>query len=111
MEYHRMMYITLITTQHYNTAYFDRTIENITTLSNPKPTVPNKICSMTAQIKKTIKFRIITMHGQTTESYHQHKDSPVQKLGHGPGPGNTGTEWNFISIPLIKTRKTMQKDV
>ena len=101
MEYHRMMYITLSITQHDNTACFDRTVENITTLSNRKFNIPKKICSMTAQIKKTIKYHVTTIHGQSTESYHHHKDSPVH--GSGQGSGNAGTEWNFISIPLLKT--------
>ena len=46
-----MMYIILSVTQHDNKAYFDRTVENITTLSNRKFNVPDKICSMIAKTK------------------------------------------------------------
>ena len=101
MEYHRIIYITPVITQHDNTACFDRTIESITTLSNCKFNVPKKyICFMTAQIKKMIKYHVTTIHRQSTESCHHHKDSPVQLSGQLSR--KSGTEWNFISIPLLK---------
>ena len=96
-----MMYITLIITQHDNKACFNRTVEIITTLSNRKFNVPDKICSMIAKTKNTIKYHITTIHGQSEEYYKHNTKHPVH--GSGQGSGNAGSEWNFISIPILKT--------
>ena len=52
LEYHRMMYRPLGITKYDNTACFDQTVNNITTLSNRKFNVPDPVCKLVSNTRK-----------------------------------------------------------
>ena len=52
IEFHRLSYGNFSITQHDNTACYDRTIDNITNISNMKHNIPKKMCILTNNIKK-----------------------------------------------------------
>ena len=99
LEYHRMSYIPLGITQHDNTECFDRTVNNITTLSNRKFNVPDDICKLVSMTRKNTKYTIVTKFGPSKHHYTHTKQTPIH--GSGQGSGNAGTEWNFLSIPVL----------
>ena len=66
-----------------------------------KLNVLDKICSMVVKTKKTMKYHVTTIHGQSEKYYTHDIKHPVH--GSGQGSGNAGSEWNFISIPILKT--------
>ena len=82
---------------------FNQTVENITTLSNRKFIVPDKICSMIAQTNKNKKYHVTTIHGQSEEYYTHNINHPVHGSGHGSG--KVGSVWNFISFPFHSSPK------
>ena len=101
MEYHRITHTTLAITQHDNRSCFDRTVPNITSLCNQKAGIPKKICSLVNKIRQNTKYYTSTKDGISKEPYYHHPTSPV--YGSGQGSGNAGSEWNFISVPLMQT--------
>ena len=48
-----------------------------------------------------MKYYILTKAGISDNYYHHTDDSPI--YGSGQGSGNAGTEWNYVSIPLMAT--------
>ena len=101
MEYHRITHTTLAITQHDNRACFDRTVPNITSLCNQRSGIPKQICSLVNTIRKNTRYYTSTKDGISKEPYYHHTTSPV--YGSGQGSGNAGSEWNFISVPLMQT--------
>ena len=93
-----MMHIIMRITQHDNKACLDRTVENITTLSNRKFNILYEICLMVVKAKRSIQYHVGTIHSQL-EGYYQHWK---KNLVHGSGQdsGKCKVRVKFYKYPI-----------
>ena len=101
IEYHRMMYLPLLITQHDNTACFDHTVHNITNICNQNYSIPKSIFEFVTTTKQNTRYHALTILGYSTNFYQHSKQYPV--WWSGQGSGNACTELNFLSIFVLKT--------
>lgn len=106
--FHRLSYDILSITQHDNTDCYDRIVDNITNICTRKYNIPQQVCVLVSNIKKQIKYYILTNKGRSTEYYRHAAHAPIH--GSGQGSINAGTEWNFTSIPLMQLMGKKSKD-
>ena len=99
MEYHRMQHIPILITQHDNKECFDRTVHNVCNICNRKYKVPKQVCDFVTRTKTETRYYSLTTQGPSKQYYKHSNTSPV--CGSGQGSGNAGTEWNFVSIPIL----------
>ena len=103
LEFHRIIHIPITITQHDNAACFDRTVLNITTLVNRKFNIPQDVCKLVTNIKENMRYHVVTHYGKSSRFYGHSTSNSVH--GSGQGSGNTGMEWNFLSIPAMTMMK------
>ena len=101
LDFHRMSHTPITIVQQDLTACFDRTVQNISNICNRRMAVPKQVCNLIAQTKEQTKYHITTAQGTSKKSYKSSKTNPIH--GSAQGSGNAGTEWNNISIPILKT--------
>ena len=64
---------------------------------------------MVANVKQTMRYHVVTHYG-TSEQYYG-DSNPYKVHGSGQGAGNSGMEWNFLSIPIMEMMKKKRRDV
>ena len=99
LDFHRMSHKPITIVQQDLTACFDRTVQNISNICNRRMAVPKQVCHLTEQTRKHTKYHITTAHGTSQNSYQSSPNMII--YGSAQGSGNAGTEWNFLSIPIL----------
>ena len=91
---------TIVIQQNDASACYDRIIANHTSINNRREGTPKRVCKLRANTLHSTNFHIKTSLGTSKESYF-HK----QYLIHGAGQGNgsVGSEFTFMSVPIIKS--------
>ena len=100
-EVHRLTFQNLFKLQHDTKACFDQIINSHAMLNSRKFEGPDKISQMYSTTLHNIEYRVQTVldtstnHYKHSELYHIH--------GNGQGTGSSGTNWVYISIPIISS--------
>ena len=78
---------------------YDRIIHSHAILNSRKLDIPNNICKVYSIAHDIIKFRIQINNNTSKTSYSSTADLICHRAGQGAE--NDGTNWTFISIPII----------
>ena len=101
LDTHRLTKVPLCIHQDDAKACYDRIIRSHAILNSRKFGIPNNICRLYSITYDKMVFKLIINNGI---SKGDNRSSKTQKLhGAGQGAGNGGTQWTFISIPMIDT--------
>ena len=101
IDTHRLTKVPLCIHQDDAKACYDRIIRSHAILNSRKFGIPNNICRLYSITNDKMVFKLIINNGI---SKGDNRSSKTQKLhGAGQGAGNGGTQWTFISIPMIDT--------
>ena len=79
---------------------YDRIIRNHANLNNKKFLIPDNAGRIYCEVHDKMEFKTQLHNSISERNLHQHKTLPFHRAGQGAG--NVGTEWTFISIPMIK---------
>ena len=104
-EVHRLTRTSLCIHQDDAKGCYDRIIRNHANLNNNKIHIPDNVGKIYCEAHEKMAFRTELHNFISTTSYSSTKELPFH--GAGQGAGNAGTEWNFISVPMIKVAEEL----
>ena len=84
---------------------YDRIIWNHANLNNKKFLIPDNVGKIYFEAHEKIAFKTQLHNSISKTSYTSTKELLLR--GAGQGAGNTGTEWTFISVSMIKIAKEL----
>ena len=71
LDLHRMSYKQITIVQQDLASCFDRTIQNITNIFNPKFHIPIEVCRLNTKIKQDMKFHITLSQGTSKKNLYK----------------------------------------
>ena len=80
--------------------YYDRIIRHHTNLNNKKLLILDNVGKIYHEAYEKMESKTQLHNSIYKKSYTSTKSLPFH--GAGEGAGNTGTEWTFISVPILK---------
>ena len=86
---------------------YDRIIRNRANLNNKKFLIPDNVGKIYCEAHEKIEFKTQLHNSISKKSYTSTK--ALSFHGAGEGAGNAGTEWTFISVPMIKVAETNRR--
>ena len=99
-EVYRLTRTRLCIHQDDSKGCYDRIIRNHTNLNNKKFLIPDNVTKIYCEAHEKMAFKIQLHNSISKTSYTSTEELPFH--GAGQGAENAGTEWTFISVPMIK---------
>ena len=104
---HRLTCQNLVIFQNDAKSYFDRIVNNNSTLHSRRFEIPDQFCKINSITLLNIKYRFKTALGIASCHYQNTPQAPAH--GSGQGSGSSCTKWVFISVPMMFTLELFNK--
>ena len=104
----RLTFNNLYKLQHDAKACFDRIINYHAMFSRRKIEVPDKISQMHSATLRNTEYRVQKTLGISTHHYKNSESDPIN--GNGQGAGSSGTNWVYISVPIMSILHTHEEE-
>ena len=96
---YRLSYRQLSKLQNDAITCFNGMVRNLTTLCSHSFEIPDKICKLQASTLVSSKYKVQTSLRVSTRTCSNTKECALHRTCQGAG--NSGTNWNFHSVPIM----------